>query len=1027
MRGNGSVKGADLDKLREGLQKAKDLIEKDSNSAMAYSRSPIAKLAIGLSEFIGYTNHGILSESSQAGQITGAGIAPSNMATHRLCDATIAFTEGVLESISKDSSIKSNGDNKQKVSTVISKLSECYGKGPKGLKEFDKEVGKLEHVKGTGGNQQHFNAIIGKVKEGIKNNTQGANSGGSDIHAKVSEYLKQVFEAGNGKADVTSQLSTLVQQAKQTYDASNLTTQIRSVKDALNTTEATKGFARDALYYGKENFIKQLEKGNYKSYFNPNSKWKGTFANKHNDAARIFLSCIPFVYYGLSYFCWRCREQGEWAGQKINEGAVGVPKELRHLLYAMGYIESDRLAGHYGRTVMTTLSTCLMELKTSTPSAKTYVEFIKELRPADPLGTNPSHPLSVLFLGASCYFQSKRSPTAKPPSTIRTMLCWLTGLSVTPQFVDLLEHLRTLVKDDFKVAVSGCPKTNETLTPDDLMGHLITSCLSSCWVLGTIQGSGGLEKPLLHEVFCSTEVSYPSSTLGAFNALANYAYALQFQLTFLLQQCRYDYSAGCGWKECKFGQGVTPHTNTHLCPKGRNQNHSDGKHSDCNHSDCDGSSPLQAFLTDKLKGFSRGYPSDPSSHLASCSKNSMCHVPMGFHQHLSSSTLTGNDIREPLRFFCGESRDPLRQLGEKLGCLTKRTPRTLGDVFGFTWHLTGQMFNKAEIQKQLRTQLQKSAAPPQFMSKFLTSTLSLSGSTLLAKSLDNLSDHITFWDTPDSYGLASLLATNLFSLKRHCHTEEEGDYGTKVTHNSQCSSLGHPDSATDLWSICNPVRLGIHEKCAQGSCGGYLSPLTYSSGAAFTPNHASVYLSWILYLTDDLDVWLKAFLDAFNDHRCVDCKHGCTHAASNLASQCGCPNIVECADVRPLLYANGFNYGDAFSLKGGFRGTTQTKQTCRQFRKQLSAVLKQDETTPLFKLVTTIDNFLYAIRWEFFSKLSGFWTIYVCLILYTFFFLLDTLHLRSHLKLTSLHSVPPLALLTSGTPLPMTKLTYITQ
>ncbi|GIX63391.1 variant erythrocyte surface antigen-1 family protein [Babesia caballi] len=593
------------------FEKVKNALNDSSKNGL------ISKLAEGLQHFIGYQ-----TGSNSNGRITGSGIAPSNLATHRLCDATIAFTIGVLESLSKDRSIKNDMGNKQKVENVISELNRTFGKSvDDGLKVVAKTINTtLGRVTGRNEVEKAVQALGTAFQSKLSNATDATQT----LAGQVGSYIDAVFQDINfgGKANqVTSDLNKLFEDFKTddtVYDPKNLETKIRNVQYQLSTS-GTRGFARDALYYGKENFMKQLEKGNYTSDYDPASKWQGTLDQKQNDAARIFLSCIPFVYYGLSYFCWRCRDKGEWAAQKINEGAVGVPNELRHLLYAMGYTESDRLTGHYGRTVMKSLSTCLKELSTSRTSAETYADYIKELRPDDPLGTNTSHPLSVLFFGSSCYFQSKRSKTPRPPSTIRTMLFWLTGLSVTPQFVDLLEHLSTLVKEDFKVAVSGLAGGTglQSLSGDDLAGHLITSCLSSSWVLGTIQGRGPIVKPLLHEVFCSTEFSYPSSTLGAFNALANYAYALQFQLTFLLQQCGYDYADGCGWFYCRYGNKVqVSNVKSHLCPQ------EDG--------DCSTSSPLQAFLTDKLKGFSRGHPSDPSSHLAECS-GYMCHVPMGFN------------------------------------------------------------------------------------------------------------------------------------------------------------------------------------------------------------------------------------------------------------------------------------------------------------------------------------------------------------------------------------------------------------
>ncbi|GIX66139.1 extracellular matrix-binding ebh [Babesia caballi] len=402
---------------------------------------------------------------------------------------------------------------------------------------------------------------------------------------------------------------------------------------------------------------------------------------------------------------------------------------------------------------------------------------------------------------------------------------------------------------------------------------------------------------------------------------------------------------------------------------------------------------------------------------------------MGFNSHLQSDNKTGENIYDTLAYFCGDSKDCLCQLSEKLSCLVKRAPRSLGDLFGFIWHLNGQLFNTSDLESKLQAALQQSDAPPQPISKFLDNTISLSGSTLLNKSLGNLSDHVTFWDTPDSYGIASLLATNLFSLNQHYHKEEiDETWGTiKITHYTKPSAAGHSNTAADLWSLFRIVNNSTSATCASSKCGGYLNPLVFSSGATFTPNHASAYLSWLLYLTDDFNISLQEFLDAINGHKCAGCPKSCSPSgnSSNHASQCSCPNIVECGDILSLLYTHGFYFNSASSLKGGRNGTDSTKRQCQHFSQQLSSVIQHSENTPLFKLLTTIDSFLYAIRWEFFSKLCGFWTIYICLILYTLFFHLDAIKLLSFPLKSSSHSIAPAALLTTGKPIPVTKLAYL--
>ncbi|GIX61351.1 extracellular matrix-binding ebh, putative [Babesia caballi] len=347
---------------------------------------------------------------------------------------------------------------------------------------------------------------------------------------------------------------------------------------------------------------------------------------------------------------------------------------------------------------------------------------------------------------------------------------------------------------------------------------------------------------------------------------------------------------------------------------------------------------------------------------------------MGFAGKLRTDAGGGLNIAYALGSFCGGFNTPLRQLSEKLWCLTKRTPRTLGDMFGFTWHLKGQLYNQRNAEPARHNWVTK---------------------------LANL--------TPFS----STVKDNLDVLKTFV-------------------GAGHTDSTShstaDLTSLyssgCNQPNQ---------NCGPYLYPLTLSKGATFAPTHASSYLSWMVYLTDDLQSGFQELLDEFKN---IDCSQtGCrsktggtkcttshppgTHGTN---PECTCDSVVHCADVLPILYANGFTFSDMGAWFG--ESDTKTKRNCANFHSQLQSVISGN---PLKELLQSIDDFLYLFRKYFLSHLSGFWTIYICLIVYTFFFLLDTLHLRSHLKLTSSHTVPPLALLASSTPLPITKLTYITQ
>ncbi|GIX66234.1 variant erythrocyte surface antigen-1 family protein [Babesia caballi] len=933
-------------------------------------------------------------------------------------DATIAFTIGVLEGCKKHKDVRGlTGNHLEKVNSSILSLYDKYDKGPMELQKVASTVQKeLQQV--TKSNVGSFVRDIGTEFAKLKGVSDTAN----DVAGEIETYLKGVFKgSGNwtaGKGDTIAnklqQLGAALQQKNNIYDPhdNEVKPKISEVNTALGTIKASNAVVNSALSAGKQAFIWQLQKGNYTATnYEKLIASNRTFNTTH---AKIFLGCLPLIFNNLSYFYWQCRDGGAWRNLTLGGGDLRSYFDSQGLLSP--YVDTNKRGVHIAYSALKGFSEFSQGMtNASSPplssSPFTYVKFTKELQKN--VTTNGKQisekcPLSALFHGASCYFRYQQFKNAKlafnTPKTIREMLYFLAALQFSPQYDEfdryVTGHFKTLLgkqpedsTDDFdlklQVADSGTSAAGNTLSVADLKSHLLSTFIFIPGALGVMQGPSTSGEPWLYHLFCNgLNLAYPSSGAIFFSTISNYAYALQFQLHFLYQQCSNTYTHGCGWRHCRYGEGVNNGSNnfapSHIC-NGYNCteiskcNH-DGTQN-CNHNkngvgaNCGQSagkaSPLQAFLTDCLPGFSRGHPSDPSSHLATCS-GSLCHVPMGFNPNdlraAPGGNTQGENICLTLRAFCGGFNTPLRQLSEKLGCLTKRTPRTLGDMFGFVWHLKGQLYNHHNSNPGTHNWV------------------------------TNLADLTPFSST----------------VKEHINVLQ-----TFV-------GIGHNDPHPDLTSLYN-------SKCDESSqnCGPYLYPLTHSDGATFgkPAPYASTYLSWVLYLTDDLYESLQALLDTFNGHACKNCT-GCSNGHSG--STCKCPSVVDCGDVLPHLYANGFRFLSAFRLKGmkwvtprtSYKQTSETKRTCANFHSQLQSVIAGN---PLTNLLTSIDAFLYAIRWEFFSKLSAFWTIYICLILYTFFFLLDTLRVRSHLHFPSSNSIAPISLLGTGKAPALrtfTKLTY---
>ncbi|GIX64678.1 variant erythrocyte surface antigen-1 family protein [Babesia caballi] len=849
---------------------------------------------------------------------------------------------------------------------------------------------------------------------------------------------------------------------------------------------------------------KQASVGYYLSYNPSHASWESWNATdaKAIQCAKIFLGVIPLIFSKLSYLYWRCHSSGGgWNGQSLINGDLG------NFVYALDYhffnlnvqmtgdkIVQTAMNGKFQdfaegmTTAQQTAKTragkedaakknIYMDAQFQVNQNPTYLEFIagcnEKLNDKIKTASNPSsdlanHSLSALHLLASWYFRSMQSKSnavsSRPPFTIREMLYFLAALPYSPNDDSLDSHISNYFKKisnqfgekydaELMIAVadSSTNQQHNTLSAADLKYHLMSTCSFSTAVLGMIQGPGAStgSDPWLYEMYCNSafNLTYGSGA-ALFNAIAKYSYAVQFQMNFLYWQC-YNNGMRCGWQYCTFGSAFTPQkesevVTSHLCHadctshtgvSGKCVDHSPYTATKCGKSP--NQSPLQAFLTDCLSGFCRNIPGT-SNHLTTCS--GPCHAPMGFKAvHLRGVTKIGRNIMSALIPFCSSENSPLTQLSEKLGCLTKRTPRTLGDLFGFIWHLNGQLFKSGvsaevsvkEFIKSLglsssTSDVDLQANPSSFLSAIQNKVAALGSSTKsgLERSLISLFPGLPFWYNIFMVKPGDSLPVRLFQLKSTDHRPG----GTSKY------SGGH----NDLYSLYNQSCSG------RNNCGSYLRPLCYSNGATYAPTHASSYLSWVLYLSDDLSVSFGEMLHEFNNIDCStsNCRHfspgkicSANHQLGKHGSSdvdCQCESVVECGGTLPLLYSHGYNYYNAFVLMGGTKQSGQgvkyngpTKRSCEKFHNTLTAVLKPE--APLDNLITTIDTFLYAIRWEFFSKLSSFWTIYISLILYTFFFLLDTLHFRSHLKLTSSHAVPPLSLLISGTPLPITKLTYLSQ
>ncbi|GIX64583.1 variant erythrocyte surface antigen-1 family protein [Babesia caballi] len=1046
-------------------------IQKVTRALTTGSDGLIGKLAEGLQHFIGY-------DGQTGGKIKAdVGIAVSNLPVERLRDAVLMFIApflGVLRYHHPD--LKDNNTYTKAFNEAVTACKNGVGCGQEG---FEKALGTVEKELGKVGGTS-IGSVLDKVKEvsEIKSNQSSVNAFATKVKEYFNGVLDKVAEDTNVKRANGQQLDTKVKELKSKLETlvgkvgqqvatspinvgessssgnQSLKSDIEKVNrrgsgalaqlyQAFNVnnmyTQNRAAFALSAAAYNGANLFVTVLQTDYTSYYK-GATWNQVSGNENpRTCAKMLLACLPLIFNGLSYFYWKC-SHGGW-----RETTLGSPEPKAFM--GLTSIGANRVkSGLTGSDVVSKAFKNFNEFSTAANGSTTsYADFLKTFRGncltnwQSSSNATASNFLSGLYLCSTSYFShqhQKKAATARAPSSIREMLYWLMGLTATPQFGDLLGHIDKVVGNNFSVAVSGSSKTGETLSADQVTSYILATCYTCPSVLDIIQGrvppTESNDQPWLHDLYSNSAFpfKYPSSGPALFYALSDYTYALQFQLSFLYKQCEYSYENGCGWFYCRYGSDILPKSpgnavTSHLCEGFKckdpltcqhNGTNSGQSTEACNH-DQDGlgqkcgkapnNSPLQAFLIDKLYGLCRQHPG-VSSHLAVCS-GTTCHVPMGFEadnlRETSRQKVQGGHILNALKPFCGNSNTPLRQLCGTLICLSKRAPRSLGDLFGFYWQVTGQLFNDVKNQDNDPSSKLSDALSTLFQK------LTTVKSGLLYESLTT---------TVESIG------THFFGLSWHCHKKDNWKTVKRSSGGSSCDDHSNSNTACDLMSLYD-------SECTQNkaTCGKYLEPLGISSGATFANNYAFTYLSWAAYLTDELYESLQEFFEKLNIHTCKNCTHDCSHLSGTSTAACSCPSVVDCADVLPHLYAYGFSFHNAHWLRGRTYekqhkkwSTDERLRTCKQFHSQLQSVISGE---PLSNLLTSIDDFLYLFRMYFFYNLSTFWTIYICLILYTFFFMLDTLHLRSHLKLTSSHTVPPLALLTAAKPLPITKLTYIGQ
>eukprot|EP00371_Babesia_bovis_P000148 XP_001608795.1 variant erythrocyte surface antigen-1, alpha subunit [Babesia bovis T2Bo] len=418
-------------------------------------------------------------------------------------------------------------------------------------------------------------------------------------------------------------------------------------------------------------------------------------------------------------------------------------------------------------------------------------------------------------------------------------------------------------------------------------------------------------------------------------------------------------------------------------------------------------SPLQAFLEDRLPGFScdvvrsddNDTPNYPlaSSHLGHCNGSGQCcPLPMGFRgQFQKGVTNTGQRLYGILYFFSNENmmQSCVYTLVRVTSALSATTPQVLGDVFGF---FRGGVGNKESGKTK-------------------------NGSDQPCKHDGNPStkpnDYFCGW-------CASGLRDVVNDIEWVPSDSNPGGHYMSTVGKALRDIKGGKDSVTPLKSTAttttttNTSLSRLTENCQ------YLSPLTGELYTAVSATFGGTYLSWVLYLSDALHSGLESLSEAFLQIECRGCKGQCDpnkckkgehgqKSDGQVSGLCQCQSIVSCTGVLPVLYRHGFSYGNPFNLEGyqqegekngDYSIEKKDPRLCHQFLDSLSAVInkkkeseqKDQDKHPLTNLLSQVGQLQYDIRLPWIFVLTLAWLVAVLYLAFGAIWPLDWAHMRSH-------------------------------
>ncbi|EDO07870.1 variant erythrocyte surface antigen-1 [Babesia bovis T2Bo] len=827
------------------------------------------------------------------------------------------------------------------------------------------------------------------------------------------------------------------------------------------------GTSVDGSGIGQQN--SSAEKTGYSSAYNNKnntnctwSKLKGGTPDR-GKCARIFMGCIPLLFNGLAYLFWLCHGDGKrWNGMTIDGSSFLF---LGYVMTCLGY-DTKQLTKTSGSDVVVKCLTIFDDCKSKVGAS--YGEFLQivyeksrseiaTINNGQDQNLNTDHHLTILHILSTGYFrsvqrsiqenaatQTQQTSSApkepREPRTIREILYWLSALPYSPIYQELIQKMTEMIKrnsgEDSSMKFIGDGDNSFTIDKESIVFYLMAGCIYTPMVILSLEGSfssdatgsaspqGTSASTPIHDLYANEcfKFGFPSRATAAYSLLSDCVMALFYQLYFLKEHCIGLPWRAHGWGDCRFGYEANyAEVRSWICVaddlflygnnekiEGRRIAEHRKKHMEkCGKQRTSGGfpSPLQAFLCDclpvftcddvydkfvKANGKSDTIDYPPiASHIDHRTQGQYCPIPMGYRKFyeknkVDADSWVGYRISSILYHYSNTKiKDScLYHLVRCIIALTGNSPHVIGTLWGYFCGF-GDVYagssapgGKKELEESFKKQINEWC---------LVKPTTGDGTTY------DIGKAATLW--------------------------KGGQHDAK----SAGQNVEHSKGLLDTMVSCK-------ETATHTSCGLYLDTLGGSIYKTLSIKYSTVYLSWILYLTEGFHQGLEQLQSEFKNINCSkagcvshsgagsgqcgfggECKEG-NHGTKldNAKGNCTCESIVCCAGVLPVLFKYGFTYENPLNLAGlAVEDTTQsankntkTLRKCDQFATQLESVVSSPYYIALLK---SINAFLYWLRLPFLTVSTLAWALCLVYLLWAVLVPLDWLHFRSHLMLPGCH------------------------